>query len=164
MGLNCAVNQGVATDHVDLLQPVCPANRARHAAAAIECQRPGIRGIGKDGTSKRLTCAEIDKTITDKGGACGREGVAIEIEVPVPLTLNPVAKTAPLKFTVVALAPALMLRNLAKSDPVNPVTVELPTNTMLAVLLPSVVIAPSGSLLVLIFWLLPTVKVPGVTV
>lgn len=85
----------------------------------------------------------------------------LKLIVPVPLTLVVVAKTFPLKFTVVPTAPALTLRKRIKFVPVNPVTVELPRNRTLPVLLASLVNAPPRSLLVLIFWLLPTVKVPA---
>ena len=50
----------------------------------------------------------------------------LKFTVPVPLMLEVVAKTSPLKFTVAPAAPALMFRKLIKAVPVNPVTVELP--------------------------------------
>lgn len=85
----------------------------------------------------------------------------LKLIVPVPLTLEVVAKTSPLKLTVEPVAPALKLRNRIKLVPVNPVTVEFPRNTRLAVLLALLVNAPPRSLSVLMFWLLPMVNVPG---
>ena len=84
----------------------------------------------------------------------------LKLTVPVPATENVVEKTGPLKVTVFAFAPAATLRNVVPVLPTNPVTVEEPLNTMLAVLAALVVMPPPASLPVLMFWA-PTVRVPG---
>ncbi len=81
------------------------------------------------------------------------------LTVPVPLTAKVCAKTGPLKVTVSPAAPALIWRKRVPVWPVLPVTVEVPENKSSPVPPLAVVNAPPASLLVLIFWLSPMVKI-----
>ena len=85
----------------------------------------------------------------------------LKLTVPVPLRLNAVVKTSPLKLTVVAFAPAVISINLIKFVPVKPVIVELPVKRMLATLLILLVMPPPTSLSVLMLMFGLTVSNPA---